>query len=53
MKKNYIQPNINIVKIVSQHLMAGSEQFGAKGEANSSSTSIFSREDSGWDDDDE
>ncbi len=50
MKKNYIQPNINVLTIASQSLMAGSnQQFGAKGEA-SSNTQVFSRESSNWDD---
>ena len=55
MKKYYFQPNINIVNIASRSLMTGSnnETFGAKGNANSSSTSVFSRKGSDWGDDEE
>ena len=51
MKKTYNNPAMTIVKIQSQHLLAGSEQVGVKGNYNSGTVTIASREfDFGFDD---
>ena len=44
MKKTYINPAMTIVKIQSQHLLAGSEQATVKGNYDSNTVTIAGRE---------
>ncbi len=44
MKKTYINPAMTIVKIQSQHLLAGSEQATVQGDYDSNSVTIAGRE---------
>lgn len=54
MKKTYINPTIQIVKIQTVQMLASSEQVGLRGDYNSGTVTIASREGRGfWDDDEE